>query len=165
MFPEEGRNGAESTSGRDLADVLGLRFDEYVAQTARTGSDLDNIASGIEYLRHFAGDKHLVFVTEDGIFLPRLENDRSVAALANAAQVVVDNIQTGGVRPNRGFSQTFRINTLRTISELTGGPTMAFEGGSVFFDHLDRTTRFSYSLASTPRTRTGTAVTATSPSA
>ena len=38
-----------------------------------------------------------MFVSEGGLFLPRLENDYSIAALASDGRVVIDILQTGGV--------------------------------------------------------------------
>jgi hypothetical protein len=118
-----------------------------------------------------------VFVTENGIFLPRLENDQSIAAQANDARVVIDNIHTGGVvgppspidlGPNRAFgttsppvatsaqvfAQTFAVGTLRTLSDLTGGQTTAFQNGTTFFDRIDRTTRSGYLLGYYPSNST-----------
>ena len=48
-----------------------------------TRQDLTKINTGIDYLRFIEGEKHLVYVAEGTLFLPRLENDYSVAAAAN----------------------------------------------------------------------------------
>ena len=52
---------------------------------------------GIRYLRYLDGEKHLVFLTPNGLFLPRLENSNSIAALANDARVSIDIIHTYGM--------------------------------------------------------------------
>ena len=61
--------------------------------------DLQNIYTAVEYLRYMDGEKHLLLFTENGLFLPRLENDKSLAAMANDARVTIDTFQTGGVDP------------------------------------------------------------------
>ena len=59
--------------------------------------DMGNLYTGIEYLRYLEGEKHILFVTEQGFYTPRLEADASLAARANHARVVIDTIQTGGI--------------------------------------------------------------------
>jgi hypothetical protein len=59
--------------------------------------DVQNLYTAVEYLRYMDGEKHLLFFTEQGLFLPRLENDKSLAAMANDARVTIDTFQTGGV--------------------------------------------------------------------
>ena len=56
-----------------------LGLDDFVQVTARSLQDLGNCYAAIEYLRHLEGDKHLVFVTERGMNLPRLEDDMDLA--------------------------------------------------------------------------------------
>jgi len=80
-----------------------LPFEEYVSTAAMTHMDLQNIYTAIEYLRYLQGEKHLLFFSENGLFLPRLEDDKSIAAMANDARVVVDAFQTGGVYSNPGI--------------------------------------------------------------
>jgi len=74
-----------------------LSFDDYVSSNAQTMQDVQNLYTAVEYLRYMDGEKHLLFFTEQGIFLPRLENDKSLAAMANDARVTIDTFQTGGV--------------------------------------------------------------------
>jgi VWFA-related protein len=77
-----------------------LPFEEYVSTSSMTYLDTQNIYTAIEYLRYVEGEKHILFFTENGLFLPRLENDKSIAAMANDARVSVDTFQTGGVYLN-----------------------------------------------------------------
>ena len=74
-----------------------LSLEEFVASTAQTLQDLGNIYAGIDYLRHFEGEKHLVFLTEKGLTMPRVDEDEILAAAANDARVVIDTIETGGI--------------------------------------------------------------------
>ena len=89
---------AVSAFDRVQADLTtDLPFEDYVALNASTMQDVQNIYTGIEYMRYIEGEKHLLFFTEEGLFLPRLENDKSLAAMANDARVAIDTFQTGGI--------------------------------------------------------------------
>ena len=46
-----------------------------VSSARTTRHDLRSLYTGIEYLRYIGGEKRLVFVTQRGLFLPRLEDD------------------------------------------------------------------------------------------
>ena len=131
----------------DSSQTFDFSFEEYVSYNSESMTDLENIYTGIEYLRYLEGEKHLVFITERGLFLPRVEDDNSIAAMANDARVVLDTIQVGGV-PGDGptFTDTFAIGTLRTMAELTGGHASAYNYADKAFDHVDRGTRFQYLL-------------------
>ena len=84
----------------EAAAAIDLSFDEYVQAAAQTNQDIANVYTGIEYLRHLAGEKHVVLVTEHGLQLPRLEDSTGLAAVANDARVVIDTIHTGGLPGN-----------------------------------------------------------------
>jgi VWFA-related protein len=155
--------------GADTVETLDISFDDYVSDAVQTSQDLTNLYTGIEYLRHIEGEKHLVFVTENGLFLPRLENDTSLAAVANDARVVIDTIHTGGLPPPRAgrgggrgggragprlpglsWEQRFAVNTLRTVSRLTGGLSSAFVQASTGVDRIADATSFQYLLGYYP---------------
>jgi VWFA-related protein len=90
--------GAANTFDQLQVDTAtDLPFEEYVSMNTSTMQDLQNIYTGIEYMRYMEGEKHLLFMTEEGLFLPRLENDKSLAAMANDARVAVDTFQVGGL--------------------------------------------------------------------
>lgn len=116
-----------------------MTLDKYAAANAQTLQDLDNIFAGIEYLRYFEGEKHLIFMTSHGLFLPRVEDDESIGAMANDARVVIDTIVAGipspapifttmsvtpyrpPTIPDRAVSGTFAGMSVANISEMTGG--------------------------------------------
>lgn len=75
-----------------LTDLTDLR-----AQAIFTNQELTRLYMGIAYLRPIDGEKHLLFVTQNGLYLPAMESDQSVAAAANDARVVIDTIQVGGL--------------------------------------------------------------------
>jgi VWFA-related protein len=167
--------GLPDPAATATAERLGVSFDDYIADQVELMHDLGNLYAGIDYLRYVEGEKHLVFVTPRGLSLPRLENDRSIAVAASDARVAIDIIFTGGVAGapaprfeppsgNRGgrivmspvpapaalFGQTFNIQALRYVSELTGGQTTAFRLADYAFDRLDDATRFQYLLGYYP---------------
>ena len=167
--------GLPDPAATATAERLDVSFDDYIADQVELMHDLGNLYAGIDYLRYIEGEKHLVFVTPRGLSLPRLENDRSLAVMASDARVAIDIIFTGGVvgapapkfeppSGNRGgrivmspvpspaalFGQTFNIQALRYVSELTGGQTTAFRLADYAFDRLDDATRFQYLLGYYP---------------
>jgi hypothetical protein len=125
----------------------------------QTMQDVGNLYAGIDYLRFIEGEKHLVFVTEQGFSLPRADYDRDLAALASDARVALDTVQTGGVAqvisggeggdyftvPN-GFS----LRALREISEITGGQSSVSQYSDAAFDRILKATEFGYLLGYTP---------------
>lgn len=163
----------------DQAGLLDMPFDEFVEKSFDTNQDLGNLYAGVRYLRYLDGEKHLVFLTREGLFLPRLENANSLAALANDARVTIDILHTGGVTggppipapsqlsrsargasmqilnsiasPSASFQQTFAVGSSRQIASLTGGQVSAFAPGERLFTKLDETTRAQYLLGYTPK--------------
>jgi len=135
-----------------------LTFDDFMQANAQSLQDLSNCYAGIAYLSHLEGEKHLVFVTERGMSLPRVEDDISLAQAAADARVAIDTFQTGGVegqqggavQTDRNMDEGFRFKTLRTIAELTGGVSSIAEKGDVAVDRIDDTTRTDYVLGYYP---------------
>jgi VWFA-related protein len=135
-----------------------LSLEAFISSTAQTLQDLGNIYAGIEYLRHFEGEKHIVFFTERGLTLPRLEEDEILAAAANDARVAIDTVETGGLYssqagglPEEGrWNQTFAFKTLRTIAELTGGVSSIAEPGTKAMERINDVTRSGYLLGYYP---------------
>jgi VWFA-related protein len=134
-----------------------LPFEQFIQDNAQTLQDLGNCFAGIEYLRHVEGEKHLVFVTEKGMFLPRMNDDESLARAANDARVAIDTIQTGGIYVAQtggqvvsGWNQTFAFQALRNISTWTGGITSIMDPGQMAVDRLNDATRTGYVLGYTP---------------
>jgi VWFA-related protein len=145
--------------------VTDLPFEEYISTNVLAMQDLQNIYTSIEYLRYVSGEKHLLFFTENGLFLPRLDNDRSIAAMANDARVTIDTFQTGGVysdfpmpaasgtfskRPPSA-SRMFALSTLKTISELTGGQSFVHEDIGKSLSQLNDATLSDYLLGYYPK--------------
>jgi VWFA-related protein len=167
--------GLPDPAATATAERLDVSFDQYIADQVELMQDLGNLYAGIDYMRYVEGEKHLVFVTPRGLSLPRIENDRSIGVAASDARVAIDIIFTGGVvgaptprfEPPTGsrggrivmsplptsaasFGQSFNIQALRYVSELTGGQTTAFRFADYAFDRLDAATRFQYLLGYYP---------------
>ncbi len=159
------------------ADALtDLPFDQFASTSAMTNQDIQNIFTAIEYLRYMEGEKHLLFFTEKGLFLPRAEYDKSLASMANDARVVIDTFQTGGVelpldplfsaaspgsalrgspgpvmnRRTGNMSNAWALASLRNISELTGGRATIHEDVKKGLDRMDEITRADYLLGYYP---------------
>jgi VWFA-related protein len=150
-------------------ELFTVGFDEYIFNEAQTRSDLESLYAGIEYLRHLQGEKHLLFVSERGLYLPRQENDYSIAAVASDARVVLDTIHTGGIGnppspfalarmsevsrqpvPRYTFSDWSASQSLVNVSRLTGGMAARFIYGRDAIERIDEGTRFQYLLGYSP---------------
>ena len=137
-----------------LFSSLGL--DNFMEITARSLQDLGNCYAAIEYLRHLEGDKHLVFVTERGMNLPRLEDDMDLTRAANDARVAIDTFQVGGLEGQAGgvwtdqSQQTFAFKALRMIAEQTGGVSSISENGMTAVNRINEVSRSEYLLGFYP---------------
>jgi len=131
----------------------GMSLDDFMASSATTLKDQDNLMALMEYLRRFDGHKDVFFVTEKGLIWPSDENDRALASVANDARVSIHALQAGGMlaaETGRELTatsqQAMSFRSLRTIAELTGGLAAITENGQAVIDRLDETTRTGYVL-------------------
>ena len=138
--------------GQDAESVrnrigLDLTFDEFVGLNRKSQQDIANLYAGIAYMRHLAGEKHLIFLTEFGTYLPSADDDRSLASQAADARVALHVMHTGGtvMRGGGGFTPTSR-----RVAQMTGGQFSSTTMGPRFMDQLDRATRFQYLLGYSP---------------
>ncbi len=161
--------GLPDPAATATAERLDVSFDDYISSQSELTHDLGNLYAGIDYMRHVEGEKHLAFVTPRGLALPRMENNQVLAQVASDARIAIDIIYTGGVvgaPPTRivggriimspvpsvaqVFGQTFSVQDMRTISEMTGGQMSAFKYGRDALNRLDDATRFQYLLGYSP---------------
>jgi VWFA-related protein len=126
--------------------ITDLSFEEYASTYAATHQDVQNIFTCIQYMRFMEGEKHLFFFSPDGLFLPRLEQDESLASMANDARVAIDTFQTGGLSPNFSWSRTFAVSSLRNVSQFTGGRAAINQDIGKALTWVNETTRFEYLL-------------------
>ena len=133
-----------------------LGLDNFMQVTARSLQDLGNCYAAVEYLRHLEGDKHLVFVTERGMNLPRLEDDMDLARVANDARVAIDTFQVGGLEGQVGglwtdqSQQTFAFRGLRLIAEQTGGVSSISEDGMTAVNRINELSKSEYLIGYYP---------------
>ncbi|MBE3133221.1 MAG: VWA domain-containing protein [Acidobacteria bacterium] len=164
----------DETTLRD-AERFDVTLEQYVSGNIRAAQDLTNIYTGIEYMRYLQGEKHLIFVTEEGVMLPRLEDDFSIAAMANDARVVLDTIQTGGIPgppppgvfgsgaslssqldqsakrgPGPSLTQLSALATLKTVLALTGGVSSRMADANQALNRINEVTLSGYLLGYYP---------------
>ena len=173
--------GREQTIGDtfDLfaGEMVGMPFEQYVSTSVETLHDLGNLYTGIEYLHFLEGEKHILFLTEQGFYSPLSEDDARLAARANHARVVIDTIQTGGidrmpsplesgslvpatVAPRQpsptlasatsGNVEMGRMQALEQMSALTGGLSSVHRYAQPAVDRVDTATRFGYLIGYQP---------------
>jgi VWFA-related protein len=135
----------------DSDTITDLPFEEYAATFAATSQDMQNIYTCIRYMRLMEGEKHLLFFTQDGLFLSRLEYESSLAAIANDARVMIHTFQTGGLPVLPSFSRTFAVSSLRNVSGLTGGQAAVHEDIGTALARVNETTRAEYLLGYYPQ--------------
>ncbi|MEO6214376.1 MAG: VWA domain-containing protein [Vicinamibacterales bacterium] len=157
-------------SAVDEAALLDLSFDEFAQKSFDAHDDLEKLYAGIRYLRYIEGEKHLVLLTPNGLFLPALETSNNLATLANDARVAIDVVHTYGMAgaapmtarrsgsaldnavPSAGviFNQRFTTNNSQQMSRLTGGTSSVFQSGDSAFTRIDESTRAQYLLGYSP---------------
>ncbi len=149
--------------------VTGLiPLNEWAVLNTGTTQDMKNIFTCIEYLRYLEGEKHLLFFTEDGLFFPfgNVDNDETIARVANNARVAIDTFQTGGIKVDLGISKgpvnvsngplsspgyVNSISSLRTISQLTGGRVSVYGYLGPALRNVNVATRCQYLLGYYPK--------------
>lgn len=140
-------------------------FDDYTRRSLETRTDLSTLYAGVRYLRWVEGEKHLVFISHSGLFLPRLEHAQSLASLASDARVSIDIIHTAGTpafsmatgaarTAGGGLGLAFMSSNSSEIARLTGGHMTSTRRGHEFFDRLDRSTRAQYLIGYSPTNST-----------
>jgi VWFA-related protein len=151
----QAQNAAGTTAPRlnSIADdttvaSMDLSLDEFVEVNSQSMQDLATLYTGISYLRHVNGEKHLLFVSAEGMLLPRAEDDRGIAAAASDARVALSILHTGGTRPQGGID--WRIPISSRIANLTGGTFTSLQTGPDFVERVDRESRFQYTLGYYP---------------
>ncbi len=130
-----------------------MSLDQFVASTATTLQDQGNLMALLEYLRRFDGQKHVLFVTENGLRWPSDAGDQALATVANDARAAIHSLETGGMLAkgaNEGVKttvqQSLSLRSLMAISELTGGVAAIAERGQDALDRLNAITRTGYLL-------------------
>jgi VWFA-related protein len=168
---EDLRDAARREGGLASESTL----DDFVQQDAQSMQDLGKLYAAIDYLRHFDGEKQIIFLSETGLILPRSEDDQDLAVRASDARVVMNFIHTGGVQtgglrvapmsayrasqqglaPERSPMQplgpmTWQRQTARQVSTLTGGGVSIAGYARNALDSIDQGSRFEYLIGYYP---------------
>ncbi|HUF48808.1 MAG TPA: hypothetical protein VMM93_13405, partial [Vicinamibacterales bacterium] len=132
-----------------------------------------NLFAGIEFLRYLEGEKHILFLSENGLALPGrrvLEPGWSAvgieaqkqyvdfASLAADARVSISPIGTGGLTTRWAAGVFVAANASRrdnyALAEQTGGLASFYRFADQAVDRIDRATRFQYLLGYYPEATT-----------
>lgn len=120
----------------------------FVASNARTMEDMGNLYAAVAYMQKIEGEKHLVFITESGLSLPRGDDYSDLASVAANGRIAMDVVQTGEA------GDVLNNKRLRSISEDSGGMISITETAKAGLDRLDAATRASYLLGYYPKNAT-----------
>jgi VWFA-related protein len=120
-------------------------FNNFVLDNARTLQDMGNLYAAVAYMQKIEGEKHLVFVTESGIKLPRADDYSDLASVAANGRIALDVVMTGQA------GDVTNNKLLRGVAEDSGGLASIAETGQAGFDRLDAATRASYLLGYYPK--------------
>jgi len=74
-----------------------LEMDDYLRVSVRAVDDIPLLISAVQYLRYMEGEKHLLYLTPQGFFLRKGNDDIALASMASDARVRMHILQTGGV--------------------------------------------------------------------
>ena len=128
---------------------------------ASAAQDIEKLHATIDYLRLLEGEKHVIFVTEEG--LHGASNNavygEKIARLAAGARVTVSTIHTAGLPltfngvsfDGPSWSQRWAYADSRSIAQRTGGMASVFDYAARALDRLERATRFTYLLGYRPK--------------
>jgi VWFA-related protein len=172
--------GAIVTGKPEEADDAWDALNAFLSTNAQTMQDVSKLYTGIQYLRRFSGEKHLVFVSPAGFSFGRFEDDTDLASAASDARVVIDYFHTAGTTlssaqarfgADRGFGRwaptttlppptpdivndvgSWPISNATALTEMTGGSSFVhqFRNAAMGMDRLDETTRAGYVLGYYP---------------
>lgn len=131
---------------------------------ASTAQDLEKLHATIDYLRLLDGEKHVIFLTEEGLHgAPRGEYAQVLARVAADARVTVSTIHTAGLPVSWArdgnrvwiegptWQQRWAYADSRTIAQRTGGLASVFDYAAPALDRVERSTRFTYLLGYHPK--------------
>jgi len=121
-------------SGRDVRAL-------YLARG--TTNAVLNVFSAIQYLRYIEGEKHVIYFTPGGLWLPALEDDRDLARIASDARVVIHVTSSGGF-------DLFASMSSKHVAELTGGQAFMNQYPDRALARIEQATRVGYLLGYYP---------------
>jgi VWFA-related protein len=139
----------------EIASVIALDWmtlDRFMGLRTAGEMDEEALMAAIEYMRHIDGEKHIIFLNDQGVALARADHEQGLAARASDARVRLHAVQTGGVwrgRPGAGFN-SFALQSMKRAAGLTGGQSFSHSHVSESLQHLEEMTAASYLLGYVP---------------
>jgi len=159
-----------SPLSEEIEDSLvrdGIGLDDYLKQQSDAEWDFAGLLSAIEFLRFVQGEKHILFLNDQGLATGRLADDRGLASVASDARVRVHAIQIGGQfhsvkgttysaayadvrKPRQGrpfpgtLQNAFFLKTVKQLAGLTGGQSFIHRSLSESLKAVAKTTAVSY---------------------
>lgn len=126
--------------------------------------DLERLHATIEYIRPLAGEKHILFLTENGFVGPERDHIDRLSRLAADARISISPIHTGGLATSWGrgsqgiqrvfngpsWSQRWANSSSRDLAKATGGLASIYEFADRALQRIDRATRVTYLLGYYP---------------
>jgi VWFA-related protein len=157
----------------------GMELDEYLSLRTDGTMDEERLMAAIEYMRNVEGEKHIIFLHEQGLVLANLEHDEGLASRASDARVRIHAVQTGGVylgaekstfsgaysgsgfnssKPFRPFpgatGNAFALQSMSGIARLTGGQSFGHRHIQQCLAKVEEVTAASYLLTYAPPVQT-----------
>jgi VWFA-related protein len=127
---------------------------EYISGRIAVSQDKDKLLNGISEMRYFDGEKHIVFLAEQGIPFETRDEDQIVARAASDARIVLNTIVTGGISLPTGVgsltSSTIYDGPIRTTVPVGASAPVALVPGQVMKNLAAETGGLS-SVANYPR--------------
>jgi VWFA-related protein len=119
-------------------------FDDFAFDVLQTMQDMGNLYASVSYMQKIEGEKHLVYVTANGLDLPRADDYSDLASVAANGRVAVDVVQTGEA------GNVTNNKLLRGVADDSGGLASIAETGQAGLARLDGATRSGYLLGYYP---------------
>ena len=117
----------------------------FVNESYKTWQDRDKLLNGIAEMRYFEGEKHIVFVSDQGLFLRSRDQDAAIAKAASDARIALHTIVTGGIA-----DEIFRGQVMKNLAAETGGTASITRYPREALAAVDEITRFEYLLGYYP---------------
>lgn len=163
---EPGVSALQTSSSSPPSEAPAHRDSLYNAATTQ---DLERLHAAVRYLRLIDGEKHLIFLTEEGLQGATGDDVRRLARLAADSRVTISPIHTGGVQTSwEKFEDTPGLFFMgpswrnlwanadsRSLAVETGGIAALYKYADRAISLLDKATRSQYLIGYYPRNATG----------
>jgi VWFA-related protein len=159
--------GRESNLSAFVDDVASRRAElsgasssaGYLSGRITVSQDKDKLLNGISEMRYFDGEKHIVFLAEQGLRFETRDEDQIVARAASDARIVLNTIVTGGISwssvATGGVNAAVPVDlvpgqVMKNLAAETGGLSSVANYPREALAAVDEVTRFEYLLGYYP---------------